>query len=81
VLYQKPEILEIWQRITAPVMWVEGDQTDVNKWWGNRYPRADFEARLALVPQLEKHLLSPAGHMLHHDQPEELARRLEVFLD
>lgn len=80
VLYQKPEVLECWQRITAPVMWVEGNQTDMSKWWGNRYPRSDFEARLALVPQLEKHLLSPAGHMLHHDQPEELARRLEVFL-
>lgn len=80
VLYQKPEVLECWQRITAPVMWVEGDQTDVSKWWGNRYPRTDFDARLALVPKLEKHLLSPAGHMLHHDQPEELARRMEAFL-
>jgi pimeloyl-ACP methyl ester carboxylesterase len=80
VLYQKPEVLECWQRITAPVMWVEGDQTDVSKWWGNRYPRADFDARLALVPKLEKHLLSPAGHMLHHDQPHELALRVEAFL-
>jgi len=80
VLYQEPEVLECWQRITAPVMWVEGDQTDVSKWWGNRYPRTDFDARLALVAKLEKHLLSPAGHMLHHDQPEELARRMEAFL-
>ena len=40
----------------------------------------DFEARLAVVPQLERHLLSPCGHMLHHDQPEALAARLEAFL-
>lgn len=80
VLYQKAEVLECWKRITAPVMWVEGDQTDVSKWWGNRYPREDFEARLAVLPRLERHVLSPAGHMLHHDQPEALAAHLERFL-
>jgi pimeloyl-ACP methyl ester carboxylesterase len=53
----------------------------VSKWWGNRYPREDFEARLDVVPQLERHVLSPAGHMLHHDQPEALAGILERFLD
>jgi pimeloyl-ACP methyl ester carboxylesterase len=81
VLYQKAEVLECWKRIAAPTLWVEGDRTDVSKWWGNRYPREDFEARLALVPQLERHVLSPAGHMLHHDQPEALAGLLERFLD
>jgi pimeloyl-ACP methyl ester carboxylesterase len=81
VLYQKAEVLECWKRITAPVMWAEGDRTDVTKWWGNRYPREDFEARLGLIGQLEKHVLSPAGHMLHHDKPEELAALIEAFLD
>lgn len=80
VLYQKAEVLECWRRIAAPVLWVEGDRTDMAKYWGDRYPRADFEARLALVPQLERQVLSPAGHMLHHDQPEALALRLEGFL-
>nr|WP_297357211.1 alpha/beta hydrolase [uncultured Caldimonas sp.] len=81
VLYRKEEALACWQRITAPVLWVEGDQTDVSKWWGDRYPRSDFETRLAVVPRLERHVLSPAGHMLHHDQPEALARHIEAFLD
>ena len=80
VLYQKAEVLECWKRIVAPVMWVEGDRTDVSKWWGDRYPRADFDARLAMVPTLERHTLSPAGHMLHHDQPAALAALLERFL-
>ena len=81
VLYQKAEVLACWQRIAAPTLWVEGDRTDVTKWWGDRYPRADFDARLALVPTLQRHVLSPAGHMLHHDQPEALAKLLEAFLD
>ena len=81
VLYQKAEVLECWKLIRAPLLWVEGDRTDVSKFWGNRYPRADFDARLAVVSNVRKVVLSPAGHMLHHDQPEALARHLEGFLD
>jgi pimeloyl-ACP methyl ester carboxylesterase len=80
MLYRKDEILESWKLITAPVLWVEGNETDVSKWWGNRYPRADFEARLALVPKIERERLADCGHMLHLDQPERLAARLKAFL-
>ena len=80
VLYRKDEVLECWKRIEAPILWVEGDSTDTAKWWGDRYPRADFEARLAVVPRLERELLADCGHMLHHDQPERLARLIEGFL-
>ncbi len=80
ILYRKDEVLEIWKRIEAPVLWVDGDLTDTTKWWGHRYPREDFEARLAVVPRLERHRLSPCGHMLHHDQPLALAQRLAAFL-
>jgi len=80
MLYRKDEVLETWKLITAPVLWVEGDLTDITKWWGHRYPRSDFEARLAVVPTLQRERLSPCGHMLHHDQPEALARALRAFL-
>jgi pimeloyl-ACP methyl ester carboxylesterase len=81
VLYQKDEVLECWKLITAPLLWVEGDHTDISRWWGTRYSKEEFHQRLAVVAKVEKHLLSPAGHMLHHDQPEALAQRLETFLD
>ena len=80
VLYQVDEVLETWKLITAPLLWVEGDQTDVAKWWGHRYPRSDFDARLAVVPQAQRARLSPCGHMLHHDQPQALASHLQRFL-
>ncbi len=79
VLYQVDEILACWKRIEAPLLWVEGDRTDTAKWWGNRYPRSEFDARLAVVPDVRRVRLSPAGHMLHHDQPEALARELVTF--
>ena len=81
MLYQVAEVLACWKLITAPLLWVEGDLTDTTRWWGTRYTREDFHARLAVVARTEKHTLSPAGHMLHHDQPEALARRVESFLD
>ncbi len=80
LLYHVEEVLACWKLITAPLLWVDGDRTDVEKWWGHRYPRSEFDARLATVAKVERCQLAPAGHMLHHDQPEALARRLEAFL-
>jgi pimeloyl-ACP methyl ester carboxylesterase len=80
VLYRVEEVLAGWRRITAPVLWVEGANTDVTKFWGDRYPRAEFEARLAQVAQVERLLLEDCGHMLHHDQPAAVAAGLRSFL-
>ena len=79
-LYQAPEVIETWARIAAPLLWVEGADTDVTKWWGDRYPRSEFEARLDRVPQFERATLTDCGHMLHHDQPRALADCLLRFL-
>lgn len=81
ILYRAEEVTACWARITAPVLWVEGRQTDVAKHWGDRYPRAEFEARLSVVNQCERVVLDDAGHMLHHDQPERLAACIERFLE
>jgi pimeloyl-ACP methyl ester carboxylesterase len=80
LLYQKDEVMACWAQISAPLLWVEGDQTDAGKWWNGRYSKEEFHERLKVVGQVQKAVLSPAGHMLHHDQPEALARHLEAFL-
>ncbi len=80
VPYRAEEAVATWRRIRAPLLWVEGEATDVGRWWGDRYPRSEFERRLASVGQVERAVLADAGHMLHHDQPEALARRLHAFL-
>jgi len=63
------------------VLWVEGAESETSRWWGDRFPREEFEARLAVVGWLERHTLAGASHMLHHDQPDALARHLQAFLD
>jgi pimeloyl-ACP methyl ester carboxylesterase len=80
ILYRKDEVLEGWKLIAAPLLWVEGDETDPDRWWGHRYPRSEFESRIARVPRIERARLAHCGHMLHFDQPQALAERLELFL-
>jgi pimeloyl-ACP methyl ester carboxylesterase len=80
MIYRVDEHLETWKLITAPLLWAEGDSTDIAKWWGNRYTKAEFHERLAAVPRVERQLIADCGHMLHHDQPEALAERLAAFL-
>jgi len=79
-LYQVDEVLAAWKLIQAPLLWVDGDRTDVAKWWGHRYPRSEFDERLLVVHNVTKATLSPCGHMLHHDQPEALATQVLRFL-
>ena len=81
VLTRADDVIATWQRISAPLLWVEGDGREFDGWYGGRYTREQFEQRLAAVVSVQRLQLTPAGHMLHHDQPEALARALEVFLD
>ena len=80
MLYRVDEHMALWQRITAPLLWVQGDQTDTHTWWKGRYTLQEFQERLRHVPQVESHTLGPSGHMIHHDQPQALAALLEGFL-
>jgi pimeloyl-ACP methyl ester carboxylesterase len=81
MIYRKDQVLEAWKCIAAPTLWVEGDETDPDRWWGHRYPRSEFEARIALVPTLTRQRLAGCGHMLHFDQPQALAAAIERFVD
>jgi pimeloyl-ACP methyl ester carboxylesterase len=80
MLYRVEEHLAAWKRIAAPLLWVEGANTDMTKWWGDRYPRSEFLERLAVVPEVRSVMLQDCGHMLHHDQPAALAEHLAGFL-
>jgi len=78
VLYRLEEALACWQRITAPVLWVWGDGEWLRKWL--RGNESDLAQRRAAFGNLSEHTIADAGHMMHQDQPEELARVLEDFV-
>jgi pimeloyl-ACP methyl ester carboxylesterase len=80
-IYQVPETLAIYQRITAPVLAVEASDDSLEKWNQGSYTLADYHERLKRVADVRVARLEDAGHMLHHDQPEALAKLIEDFLD
>ncbi len=80
VPYRAADAIATWQRITAPLLWVQGQRSRLDSHWGGRYSMAEFQQRLAHVPSVRQVLLADAGHMLHHDQPEALAAALSDFL-
>jgi pimeloyl-ACP methyl ester carboxylesterase len=79
ILYRAEEADACWRAITAPTLWLEGAQTDVLKHHGPD-AHARFHARLAQVPGVQRVVLDDCGHMLHHDQPEAVARHIDAFL-
>ena len=79
-LFRVDEILEIYKRLAMPVLAVEASDSALASWWQGRFKLADFHARLENVPDCRITVVQDAGHMLHHDQPEQLARLLEDFL-
>lgn len=81
LLYHVDEVLECWQAITAPVLWVEARETDIWRMIGDKdQARAEIDRRMAYVNNMRTEIVADAGHMLHHDQPEVLARLIEGFL-
>jgi pimeloyl-ACP methyl ester carboxylesterase len=82
LLYHVEEVLACWQRITAPVLWVEADDTNMWRWMGPKeQARAEVDRRLGHLARVTPRMMPDAGHMLHHDQPALLARMIEEFLN
>ena len=79
-LYRLDEVLEIYKCITAPLLAVEASDDSLHKWWKDAYSLADYHERLKNVADARVAVVHDAGHMLHHDQPEQLARLIEAFL-
>ncbi len=74
------ELLALYAAITAPLLAVEASDNGLPAWHGTRYTMAQYHERLRAVPDHRIALVPDAGHMLHHDQPEQVARLLEDFL-
>jgi pimeloyl-ACP methyl ester carboxylesterase len=78
VLYRIEEAEACWRSVKAPVLWVEGAESETRKHL--RVDPAAYEARKRCFAALTECTLAEAGHMVHHDQPEALARIVEDFL-
>ncbi len=78
ILYRLEESRACWQQIGAPVLWVDAAESDTLKRMG--ISAESYAERRMAFPNVRHVTLPDAGHMLHHDQPEALARHIEAFL-
>ncbi len=79
-LYRVDEANALYAAIEAPVLSVESGSDSLGQWWKEKYTLAEYHTRLQHVRDVRSARVQDAGHMLHHDQPQEVARLLEEFL-
>ena len=77
-LYRLDEARACWERVVAPVLWIDAAESETIARM-KLTPEALAERRAAFK-NLKYHTVKDAGHMLHHDQPEQVARLIEDFL-
>jgi len=77
-LFRLEESMAIWRQISCPVLWVAGRQSWVVRDFASR--PGDWEARRACFADVAESWIEDADHMLHHDQPAEVARIVEAFM-
>ena len=78
LLYRYEEVRACWAQVAAPVLWVDAAESDTLKRLG--LTEAQHAERRSSFSNLTHVTVKDAGHMLHHDQPGEVARLVEAFL-
>ena len=79
-LWRVDEMLALYRNIAAPTLSVEASDDSLAKWHDKGYSLDDYHERLRQVPQYRVARVDDAGHMLHHDQPQQVAQLIEDFL-
>jgi pimeloyl-ACP methyl ester carboxylesterase len=77
VLYQREQAEACWQEITAPVLLVTGTESEIAQRLASEGGETDI-SRLCRRATTKK--VVRAGHMMHHEQPEQVARLIDEFL-
>lgn len=76
VLYQRDQAEACWRAITAPVLLVTGAESD----FARRYAEEFSETRVrSLFKNVTRAQVPEAGHMLHHERPDAVARLIQDF--
>jgi pimeloyl-ACP methyl ester carboxylesterase len=79
-LFRLDETLAIYRQITAPTLAVEASDDSLAQWHGGAYSLQEYHQRLTHIRDCRVAVVQDAAHMLHHDQPLQLARLVEEFL-
>jgi pimeloyl-ACP methyl ester carboxylesterase len=78
VLYRREETEACWRQFTAPQLLLLGAESELRQRLGEDGSEAHFHSlfrdlRIVMVPNV--------GHMMHHEEPETVARHIVEFVD
>ncbi|HTR06776.1 MAG TPA: alpha/beta hydrolase [Paraburkholderia sp.] len=79
LLYQLDEVMAIWSQVLAKVLHVEAAGSETLARLAGAVPIDAFKKRFEAFADWRERIVDEAGHMVHHDQPEEVARLIEAF--
>lgn len=77
VLYRREEARACWRRVTAQTLVVLGEDSQIIKRHTDEDLREDFKRSFAILEEVR---IKQCGHMVHLDQPQQLAEVLDNFL-
>jgi pimeloyl-ACP methyl ester carboxylesterase len=76
VLYRREEAEACWARLEAPMLLVLGEHSDIRK---KHSPPMKDEDWHALFKRIRIVTIQGTGHMMHHEDPESVARHIVTF--
>ncbi len=79
LLYRLDEVMATWSQVRAKVLHVEAVGSPTLAALAGDIPLAEYKARFAAFPDWREKMIEEAGHMVHHDQPEQIAALIEAF--
>jgi pimeloyl-ACP methyl ester carboxylesterase len=72
------DVAQFWRRVHAPVLWIGGRESWVAAWLRDHF--VQMEKSLSAFAHVALQYVDGAGHNVHHDRPEYLAKLIEEFL-
>lgn len=78
-LYRLDEVMAVWRKVQASVLHVEAAVSPTLAQIAGEIPLDEFKARFTAFPNWREKIIDDAGHMVHHDQPEQVAALIEAF--
>jgi pimeloyl-ACP methyl ester carboxylesterase len=79
LLYRLDEVMAVWSKVRAKVLHIEALDSPTLRFLAGKIPLDEFKARFAAFPDWREKTIEDAGHMVHHDQPEQVAALIEAF--
>jgi len=79
LLYRLDEVMAVWRNARAKVLHIEAQASPTLAALAADVPLDCFKARFKAFADWREEIITDAGHMIHHDQPERVAALIDTF--